>query len=102
MEDMNADGLEEGSTNGILMDEELETPSSSNMDEIQVLGRSYAKALSTRFTWIDYLVFAIMLSFSAAIGVFYAFKQKKKNTDEFLLAGKSMSAFPVAMSLISR
>ena len=71
-------------------------------EEIQYYGREYAKHLSDRFTWIDYLIFAMMLSFSAAIGVFYAFNAKKKNTDEFLLAGKSMSAFPVAMSLISR
>ncbi|XP_069172585.1 sodium-coupled monocarboxylate transporter 2 [Procambarus clarkii] len=57
--------------------------------------------LADRFTWIDYTVFGLMLGLSAAIGVFYGCFSKKQDTKEFLMAGKSMTTFPVAMSLIA-
>ena len=59
-----------------------------------------------RFDVVDYIIFALLLFFSAAIGLFYGFidkrKQKKKNADgsggataqssakDYLLANKSM------------
>ena len=44
-----------------------------------------------KFSIADYVVFALMLLVSAAIGFFYAFKdRKKKNTDDFLLGGRSL------------
>lgn len=58
--------------------------------------------LVERFTWIDYTVFGLMLAISAAIGIFYGVCGKKQNTSDFLMAGKSMTTFPVAMSLIAR
>ncbi|XP_045109489.1 sodium-coupled monocarboxylate transporter 2-like [Portunus trituberculatus] len=57
--------------------------------------------LSDRFQWPDYLVFALMLVVSAVIGIIYGCFGKKQNTSEFLMAGKSMTTFPVAMSLIA-
>lgn len=58
--------------------------------------------LVDRFTWVDYTVFGLMLAVSAAIGIFYGMCSKKKqDTKEFLMAGKSMTTFPVAMSLIA-
>lgn len=58
--------------------------------------------LVQRFSWADYLVFVAMLLVSAVIGIFYGFCGKKENdTKEFLMAGKSMTTFPVAMSLIA-
>ncbi|CAH1250792.1 SLC5A8 [Branchiostoma lanceolatum] len=43
-----------------------------------------------------------MLCISAGIGIFYAFKGGgQKSTQEFLLAGRSMSIPPVAMSLLA-
>ncbi|XP_037772457.1 sodium-coupled monocarboxylate transporter 1-like [Penaeus monodon] len=57
--------------------------------------------LVERFTWIDYTVFGLMLAISAAIGIFYGVCGKKQNTSDFLMAGKSMTTFPVAMSLIA-
>lgn len=54
------------------------------------------------FGWADYLVFVLMLVASAAIGVYYAcVGRKKTSTDEFLMAGRNMGTFPVAMSLIA-
>ena len=50
----------------------------------------------------DYTVFACTLIISAAIGLYYAIKDRKKNTtDEYLLAGRGMHPAPVAMSLVS-
>lgn len=89
------------------------------------------ETLISRFGWPDYLVFAAMLSVSAIIGVYYAWYNyyqkpiryfsknvcqlvalidrqfssaggKQSTTSEFLMAGRSMSTFPVAMSLIAR
>lgn len=58
--------------------------------------------LVDRFTWVDYTVFGLMLAVSAAIGIFYGLcSRKKQDTKEFLMAGKSMTTFPVAMSLIA-
>src|SRR6218665_197577 len=54
------------------------------------------------FTGWDYFVFAIILAISAAIGLYYACSGgKQKTTAELILANKSMSALPVAISLFA-
>ncbi|RNA40535.1 sodium-coupled monocarboxylate transporter 1-like [Brachionus plicatilis] len=54
------------------------------------------------FSAIDYAVFAIMLSVSALIGFYFALKDRKKSTiDEFLLGGRKLHIFPVAMSILA-
>ena len=54
------------------------------------------------FHWADYLVFITSLVISAAIGIFYAWKDRRRqNTQEFLLGGRKMSIFPVTLSLIA-
>jgi len=59
--------------------------------------------LSSRFQWPEYVVFGAMLGISAGIGIFYGcVGGKQKTTSEFLMAGRSMSTFPMAMSLIAR
>ena len=59
--------------------------------------------LIRRFGWPDYLVFAAMLAISAIIGIYYACTGSRQNsTSEFLMAGRNMNTFPVAMSLIAR
>ncbi|NXT38948.1 SC5A8 protein, partial [Pelecanoides urinatrix] len=53
-----------------------------------------------RFTVWDYLVFVAMLLVSAAIGIYYAFAGGgQKTSKDFLMGGRRMSAFPVAVSL---
>ena len=50
----------------------------------------------------DYVVFAIVLLFSSAIGIYYAVCGGKQQTaEEYLMADHSMGFFPVAMSLIA-
>ncbi|XP_041934507.1 sodium-coupled monocarboxylate transporter 1 isoform X1 [Alosa sapidissima] len=52
------------------------------------------------FSVWDYAVFALMLLVSAAIGVFYAYVDHgPQSSGDFLMAGRSMTAVPVAMSL---
>lgn len=55
------------------------------------------------FAWQDYLVFGLMLLLSAGVGVYHGFfGQQQKSTTEYLLGGRNLRAFPVAMSLVAR
>ncbi|GFR92263.1 sodium-coupled monocarboxylate transporter 2 [Elysia marginata] len=52
------------------------------------------------FGAVDYVLFSLTLVISAGIGVFYAVIDRNKNTPkEFLLGGRNMGVFPVALSL---
>ncbi|KAK4321574.1 hypothetical protein Pmani_007644 [Petrolisthes manimaculis] len=53
------------------------------------------------FGWEDYVMFCGMLLASLAIGIFYAFRDKNKANEEFLLGGRSMTCVPVSMSLVA-
>ncbi|XP_072017918.1 sodium-coupled monocarboxylate transporter 1-like [Amphiura filiformis] len=54
------------------------------------------------FSVYDWLVFSIILGVSVGIGIYYALiGGKQKTSKEYLLADKSMGAFPVAMSLLA-
>ncbi|XP_053695458.1 sodium-coupled monocarboxylate transporter 1 [Sabethes cyaneus] len=56
-----------------------------------------------QFSTEDYTVFAVMLSVSAAIGVYFGFFQGKKQqtTEDYLLGGRQMKTLPIAVSLIA-
>ena len=56
--------------------------------------------LAEKFGVLNYMIFVAMLLISTLIGVFYWWKGQD-NTDDFLLAGRSMGTFPMAMSLIA-
>ncbi|XP_052062969.1 sodium-coupled monocarboxylate transporter 1-like isoform X3 [Mytilus californianus] len=54
------------------------------------------------FHIIDYIIFILTLLISTAIGIFYAWKDKKcQNTTDFLLGGRKMHLFPVTLSLMA-
>lgn len=54
------------------------------------------------FGWTDYTLFTGLLGISVLIGIYFGcFGKKQDNTTEYLLGGKSMSCFPVGMSLIA-
>ncbi|CAG2166362.1 unnamed protein product [Oppiella nova] len=62
---------------------------------------SYAN-MSDHFGAVDYVVFIAMLMISTAIGLFYAWKDRKTtNEDEFLRGGKTMSPLPVCISIMA-
>ncbi|KAM8954193.1 sodium-dependent multivitamin transporter isoform 2-T2 [Pelodytes ibericus] len=55
-----------------------------------------------RFSTADYIIFALLLVLSSAIGLYYALSGGKQRTmQEFLLANRSMSFLPVALSLLA-
>lgn len=54
------------------------------------------------FGWTDYMLFVSLLGVSIIIGVYFGFFKKQDNTTEYLLGGKTMSFFPISMSLIAR
>lgn len=57
----------------------------------------------TKFNWIEYTTFASLLSVSALIGIYYGCIKGNQNTvSEYMLGGKKMSIFPIAMSLVAR
>ena len=57
------------------------------------------KMATNRLSVVDYVVFALVLAISGGIGIYYAFKQRKSSTTDFLLGGRSMSILPVTLSL---
>jgi len=55
-----------------------------------------------RFSAPDYVVFAIILAIASIIGLYYGCTgNKQSSTNEFLMAGRSMSVLPVALSLLA-
>lgn len=66
------------------------------------------------FSWIDYVIFLLMLIVSALIGIYFGFVEKKTKrkfvgsghesevAKEYLMGGRKMSAIPVAFSLVAR
>ncbi len=57
---------------------------------------------STVFGWPDYLVFSLTLAISLVVGVYHAWKGAGSSTSNYLLGGKAMAVFPIAMSLAAR
>lgn len=55
-----------------------------------------------RFGLADYSVFVSMLLICAVIGVYYGFCAGKVSEAEYLMGGRNMQTFPVALSLIAR
>ncbi|XP_034950469.1 sodium-coupled monocarboxylate transporter 1-like [Chelonus insularis] len=53
------------------------------------------------FHWADWVVFGLMLCFSASAGIWHFRNAKKSTTLEYLLGGKSLGIFPVSASLIA-
>ena len=62
---------------------------------------SYPTEPATFSAW-DYVVFTTVLMISAAIGLYHACTGgRQKSTQEFLMANRSMSALPVALSVLA-
>jgi solute carrier family 5 (sodium-coupled monocarboxylate transporter), member 8/12 len=59
-----------------------------------------------RFGLLDYSMFGFMLLSCAAIGIYFGFFEKKSkhigDEADYLVGGRNMKTFPVAMSLIAR
>lgn len=72
--------------------------SSLNVDDVKIQLQ--------KFGWPDYSIFVLMLASCAAIGVYFGFIEKKPkqvaDETDYLVGGRNMKTFPVAMSLIAR
>lgn len=55
-----------------------------------------------RFALPDYLVFITMLILCILIGIYFGFAQKSSSETEYLMGGRNMMIFPIALSLIAR
>ena len=54
------------------------------------------------FHWVDYLVFAMSLVVATAIGIFYTWRDRgKQTTTNFLLGNRKMGILPVTLSLMA-
>lgn len=67
------------------------------------------------FDWPDYVVFVMMLTGSATIGIYFGFIEKKSKrkivrsernesqvAQDYLMGGRQLSVIPVAFSLVAR
>jgi len=64
------------------------------------VGKSQLNEL--KFSWQDYLVFAVSLGIPLGIGVFFFFhKRRQQSTESFLLGDRSLNVVAVGMSLIA-
>ncbi|KAL3275705.1 hypothetical protein HHI36_020454 [Cryptolaemus montrouzieri] len=53
------------------------------------------------FSWYDYLLFSIVLGFSSLIGVYFGCFKDQNTKKEYLLGGKQMKIWPIAISLVA-
>ena len=49
----------------------------------------------------DYIIFAVVLTLSSIIGIYYGCKMKAKSAREYLVAGGNMHWFPISLSLLA-
>jgi Na+/proline symporter len=85
-----------------------EKPSTTiGFDPVNINVNDLSKSLQ-RFTLIDYSVFAMMLILCTFIGLYFGWKDYKKRKSaltkedgaaEYLLGGRDMPVFPIALSL---
>lgn len=64
-----------------------------------------------QFSWIDYIVFGVMLVISCIIGIYFGFIERKDKRGvndrrgsealEYLVGGRNLKVFPVALSLVA-
>ena len=54
------------------------------------------------FSAVDFVIFALMLLISSVIGIFFAWRHRKLiSTEDYLLANRQMSWFPVCVSMVA-
>ena len=51
------------------------------------------------FQWADFLVFGLVLAISTVIGIVFAFRDRNKSSNEYMMGGGDVSPAPIAMSL---
>ena len=76
--------------------------SSSGVDAIMEDSVVDFSSSPRRFGWVDYVLFAITLAISSIVGIYHAWKGAGNSTSDYLMGGKTMGIFPIAMSFAAR
>lgn len=67
---------------------------------LKALFPTLTKMAVTSFALADYVLFALMLVVSAAVGIYYAWVDRsRRNPGNFLTGGRKLTALPVSLSL---
>ncbi|XP_068915371.1 sodium-coupled monocarboxylate transporter 1-like [Tenebrio molitor] len=76
---------------------------STLMESVTTLLPQAGEAISqVSFSWYDYILFCVMLSLSAFIGIYFGcFGTKQSSANEYLMGDKKMKVFPISVSLIA-
>lgn len=73
-----------------------------NFSSVETTSLPFHNLQTISFFWYDYLLFSIVLGFSSLIGIFFGCYHKQNTKKEYLLGGKQMKVWPIAISLIAR
>lgn len=76
----------------------------SDSIDTTTLAAVVAEAVDTSyFTFIDYCVFIVILSFSLVIGIYFGFfSDNLKTAEDYLVGAHQMKVVPIAISLVAR
>lgn len=66
------------------------------------LGVADVHASMQHFGWADYIVFVVTLFVCIIVGIYFGFFQKSSTSQAYLIGGRQMQTFPIALSLIAR
>lgn len=70
------------------------------MEAVEIANTAINGTPPDLFGYLDYLVFTAILLISGAIGLFY-WCLGEQSTKDFLMGGRKMGRFPVAVSLLA-
>lgn len=84
--------------------EDVNYDGSLNMEDLIVQNLEDVALHLQRFTSFDYVFFISMLFLCILIGVYFGFVKKRvgNSETEYLMGGRTMSIFPISLSLIAR
>ena len=65
-----------------------------NSSLILFLYSIHDKRSTEKFQWQDFLVLGLVLGISGVIGIFFAWKDRNKSTEEYMLGGGKVNPIP--------
>lgn len=58
-------------------------------------------SINDHFNIVDYIVFAALLTISAAVGLYYGLRKAQNTTIDYLFGGRRMGTIPVSLSAVA-
>ena len=68
-------------------------------ESITCEGREIINKITDTFATWDFVIFGIVLFLSAGIGVYFAWTDRKNDSEDYMMGGGKVSPFPIACSL---